>query len=291
VPHYHLSVGLRGVGDTVSDTIPGVGISVAGTCADEIFRYDYRVKWKLPPDRIFVPLKHLDTLNRSYSDPKARYIYACHDSFEAATGISVHRGDPRPSLILSPEEEQRPDGDPYRLVASGVKQDIPAKLWPREHFEEVVRRVGGRWIQVGGLFSGRLVHHQVAIPGAENLIGKTTIRQLMRLVAHADGVLCLVSLPMLLASAFGTKCVVPAGGRENPSLFDGLGVSYMETMDRLPCSVKGGCGVFAAAPAHTESSFPANWLCKHPVATASGESVGKCMTLITPDDVIAQLTT
>lgn len=299
MPHYHLHVGLRGVGDTVSvsalvrdlyDSIPGVGISVAGNSAEEIFRYDYRVKWKLPPDRIFVPLKHLDTLNRSYSDPTARYIYACHDAFEAATGISVYRGEPRPSLVLSPEEEKRPDGDTYRIVASGVKQDLPIKLWPRENFEEVVRRVGGRWLQIGGLISGRLLHHQVAIPGAENLIGKTSIRQLMRLVAHADSVVCLVSLPMLLASAFGVKCVVPAGGRENPSLFAGLGVEYLETMNQLPCSAKGGCGVFAAIAAHSDSRFPDNWLCKDPVETASGEFVGKCMRLITPEDVIRRLT-
>lgn len=300
MPHYHLNVGLRGVGDTVSVSalvrdlyaaFPGVGISVAGTSAEEIFRYDYRVKWKLPPDRVFVPLTHKPTLDRSYSDPTARYIYACHDAFEAATGITVPRGEPRPSLILSPKESQHPVDNPYFVVCSGVKQDLPIKMWPHEYFEEVVRRVGGRWIQVGGLTSGRLQHHQVAIAKAENKIGRTTIRELMRIVAHADAVVCLVSLPMLLASAFGVKCVVPAGGRENPSLFEGLGVDYMETMNRLPCSVGGGCGVFAAVPAHTDSAFPDNWLCKDPVETASGEYVGKCMRLITPDDVIARLTT
>jgi hypothetical protein len=137
--------------------------------------------------------------------------------------------------------------------------------------------------------SGRLQHHQVAIPGAENLLGKTSVRQLMRLIAHADAVLCHVSLPMLIASVFGVKCVVPAGGRENPSLFEGLGVDYLETTERLPCSVKGGCGVFAAVPAHAESHFPPNWLCKDPVETATGEHVGKCMVLVTPEDVVARL--
>jgi ADP-heptose:LPS heptosyltransferase len=300
LPHYHLNVGLRGVGDTVSvsalvrdlyEAFPGVGISVAGTSAEEVFRYDYRVKWKLPPDRIFVPLSHKPTLDRSYSDPAARYIYACHDSFEAATGVRVPRGEPKPSLFLGADEEREPDGEPYRVVASGVKADLPIKLWPREYFARVVRDVGGRWVQVGGVMSGRLQHHQVAIPGAENLIGKTTIRQLMRLVAHADAVLCHVSLPMLLAAAFGVRCVVPAGGRENPSLYEGLGVDFLDTMRRLPCSVRGGCGVCAAVPAHAESAFPNNWLCKDPVETISGEWVGRCMTLVTPEDVAARLGT
>ena len=65
-------------------------------------------------------------------------------------------------------------------------------------------------------------HHHPTLDGVIDLRGKTDLRQLVRLVYHAAGALCPVTLLMHLAAAVPTKDgsfrpgVVVAGGREPP---------------------------------------------------------------------------
>jgi ADP-heptose:LPS heptosyltransferase len=120
----------------------------------------------------------------------------------------------KPALYLSKDEMASPPAGvtkPYWVFASGGKKDFTAKWWDYGEWAKVVG-VMSRWttmVQVGG---GSHVHPP--IPNTVNLIGKTSLRELMRLVYHSEGVMCVVTCLMHMAAAFNKPCVVVAGGRE-----------------------------------------------------------------------------
>ena len=108
---------------------------------------------------------------------------------------------------------------PFWIVAAGGKYDFTAKWWEHARWQTVVDAFAGRilFVQVG-----EQGHHHPPLRGVLDLRGKTDLRQLVRLVHHAQGVLCPVTLHMHLAAAVPVKpgmpknrpCVVVAGGRE-----------------------------------------------------------------------------
>ena len=79
--------------------------------------------------------------------------------------------------------------------------------------------------------------------------GKTDLRQLVRLVHHAQGVTCPVTLLMHLAAAVEVKggrprnrpCVVVAGGREPVHWEAYPHHQFLHTNGALPCCEQGGC--------------------------------------------------
>lgn len=267
---------------------PGTRVAITAARAADLFRYDRRV---VPDDpgapAPVVPIDFKSGVDRSKTDKSARYIGFAHEEFRKATGIPVTLTDPRPELILGPDEGPWSD-QPYTVLASGVKMDMPVKRWVKSGWDEVIRLVGGRWVQVGQLHDGRLPHTQEPAAGAENLLGRTTTRELMRRVAHAEAVACHCSLPMLLAAAFRVPCVAVGGGRESPWLFDDLGVTYLHTVGRLPCCATRGCHASSAYRADTGTPMPDGWLCADRVRLGTAW-YGRCMTDTTPDEVATAL--
>lgn len=137
-------------------------------------------------------------------------------------------------------------GVPFWIVASGGKFDFTAKWWAQQRYQEVVDHFSGRilFVQVG-----EKSHHHPALHGVLDLRGKTDMRQLVRLVYHAQGVLCPVTLLMHLAAAVPVRpgmpknrpCVVVAGGRE-PAQWEAYPHhQYLHTNGALPCCDQGGC--------------------------------------------------
>lgn len=242
-------------------------------------------------DSTHVTIDYKPTIDRGgRGDRTARYMWAAHEAFTEATGVGVRVGPPVPELYLD-RDQTRPYLEPYYVVASGVKQDMTVKAWPTASFQAVISASPERnWKQVGEVYDGRLHHYQSALDGAENLIGGTSLRSLITLIAHAEGVLCHLSLPMLIAAAFRVPCVVVAGGRESPWLFDDMGPAVLHTIGRLKCCETRGCYSAAALPGRTADEFPKGWLCSDPVPQPnSPRGVGRCMTLITPETVLAAL--
>ena len=290
--HYLLEI-KRAPGDTLALSAlvrdlhalqPETKISVCGPRADEIFLFDYRVTHRCDDAR-HVLIRYNKTIDDSRHDHTQRYLYAGHVDFEEATGIHVLRGPCKPELILSPAELQRPIPEPYAVVASGTKSDIPLKQWPIESFQKVIDLTPELlWVQVGNVGGDRILNHNQPLQKCDNLLGRTSIRNLFQLIKHAELVLCHVSLPMLIASAFGTPCVVVAGGREDPWLHEESGVRYLHTIGQLDCCATHGCRRVCPRRVHTMSDFPPNWECTYPVG-----DVGRCMTLITPEMVVGQV--
>jgi ADP-heptose:LPS heptosyltransferase len=175
---------------------------------------------------------------------------------------------------------------PYWLIAAGGKFDLTIKWWETQRWQKVVDHFQDRvlFVQVG---SAR--HFHPPLEGVLDLRGWTSLRQLIHLVHHAQGVLSPVTFLMHLAAAVPAPagrsalrpCVVVAGGREAAHWEAYPGHQYLHTVGALPCCADGGCWKKRTVPlgdgeAHDEPEE----LCTNVV-----ERLPRCMDLITPKQV------
>ena len=191
---------------------------------------------------------------------------------------------------VSPIFERTGIDVPYWIVVAGGKYDFTIKWW---HFR--------RWQAVVDHFRGRLLfaqigekhHYHPALKGVLDLRGRTRLRDLIRLVYHAQGVLCPVTLLMHLAAAVECKanvpperpCVVVAGGRE-PATWEAYPAhQFIHTIGQLPCCADGGCWRARSVPLGDgdEKDDPKH-LCIDVI-----DNLPRCMDLITPQHVIQSI--
>jgi len=141
------------------------------------------------------------------------------------------------------------------------------------------------------------LHPELKGDNVINLVGKTDMRQLVRLMYHAYGCITGVSFAMHLAQAVEPKpvfdrasraCVVIAGGRE-PVVWEAYtNHAYMHTCGILPCCDRGGCWKSRIIKREDGQEHD-NSLCLFPVETSSGQTIPKCMDMITAEDVIRKV--
>ena len=135
---------------------------------------------------------------------------------------------------------------PFWIVSGGGKYDVTVKWWDQSRYQAVVDhfREKIQFVQIG-----HSNHHHPKLEGAIDLRGRTSLRELVRLVYHSDGVLCPVTAVMHLAAAVPRKtggtanrpCVVVAGGRE-PAHWEAYpGHQFLHTNDALRCCAGEGC--------------------------------------------------
>jgi hypothetical protein len=135
---------------------------------------------------------------------------------------------------------------PFWVIDAGGKYDVTIKWWETKRYQEVVDHFRDRiqFVQVG-VYG----HHHPKLNRVIDLRGQTTLRELIRLVYHSQGVLCPVTALMHLAAAVEVKgrpsgsrpCVVVAGGRE-PAHWEAYpGHQFIHTNGLLRCCARGGC--------------------------------------------------
>ncbi len=157
----------------------------------------------------------------------------------------IHISDPEKSWFSQVREIAGED-IPFWIVVAGGKQDFTIKWWDAKRFQKVVNYFRGKilFVQVG-----ERNHCHPDLKGVLDFRGKTDLRQLVRLMYHAQGVLCPVTLAMHLAAAVEVKggrpknrpCVVVAGGRE-PSQWEAYPHhQFLHTNGSLSCCDNGGC--------------------------------------------------
>jgi len=201
----------------------------------------------------------------------------------------IHLSDAETSW-MSQIQELAGDDAPFWIVAAGGKYDFTIKWWGIRRFQEVVDAFRGRvrFVQVGDR-----EHHHPPLSGVIDLRGKTSLRQLVRLVYHASGVLTPVSLLMHLAAAVpvppdrpGSRpCVVIAGGREPPHWEAYPSHQYLHTIGALPCCETGGCWRARTMPlGDGDQKDHPNSLCINVVG-----ALPKCMHLITARQVAERI--
>jgi len=179
---------------------------------------------------------------------------------------------------------------PYWLVVAGGKFDFTIKWWHFRRWQAVVNQLREKvlFVQVGDQ-----AHYHPALKGVLDLRGQTSLRDLVRLVYHAEGVLCPVTMLMHLAAAVEPKpggppqrpCVVVAGGREPPSWEAYPGHSFLHTIGQLPCCAKGGCWRARSVPlGDGDTKDDPKYLCLDTV-----NNLPHCMHLITPEQVVQEV--
>jgi ADP-heptose:LPS heptosyltransferase len=179
---------------------------------------------------------------------------------------------------------------PFWLLVSGGKFDYTIKWWSDERYQQVVDHFRGRieFVQVG-----EAGHHHPPLRGTVDLRGRTSLRELVRLVHYAQGVVSPISLLMHLAAAVETRpgappnrpCVVIAGGREPPHWTAYPHHQFVHTVGALPCCSDGGCWRSRTHPLGDGDVKDApDQLCVDPVGP-----LPRCMDLITAAEVIRRI--
>ena len=181
---------------------------------------------------------------------------------------------------------------PFWIVAGGGKYDITIKWWESARYQEVIDHFRGRiqFVQVGDLG-----HHHPKLDGAIDLRGQTSLRELIRLVYHSQGVLCSVTALMHLAAAVETKgrgqrnrdrpCVVVAGGRE-PAHWEAYPAhQFIQLNGALACCAKGGCWKDRTVRLRDGDKRDR----KENLCVDVVNGLPRCLDLITPEEVIRRV--
>ncbi len=226
------------------------------------------------------------------------FLFGFIDHLNARLSLNIRptafKGDvPLSSLEkswMSQVQELTGEDTPFWIVVAGGKYDFTTKWWDPDRYQDVIDHFAGRiqFVQVG-----ETQHHHPPLNGVIDLRGQTDLRQLVRLVYHAAGVLTPVSLLMHLAAAIETKpgmprqraCVVVAGGREPPQWEAYPHHQFIHTNGALPCCDDGGCWKSRVKPLGDgdEKDLP-----EHLCTDVVGE-LPHCLDMITAGDVVRRI--
>jgi len=195
-----------------------------------------------------------------------------HD-IEKKLGVSIKKTGIRPELWISDEEkswynqvhcEFQFDG-PYWIINAGRKPDNDLKQYHR--YQEVVDLLNEYWNgKVKIVQVGHKDHIHPPLKGVLNLVGKTDLRQMIRLTYNAAGTIGPISFQMVMSGAFQQPAVCIAGGKEGVRWHIYPNMRWLSTNGTMDCCAWDGC-----------------WLggtkgkCKYIV-----DGVPKCFTMIEP---------
>lgn len=191
---------------------------------------------------------------------------------------------------MSQVEETEGLGTRFWIIVSGGKTDYTAKWWDPDRAQQVVDHFLGR---IRFVQCGEGGHHHPRLERVIDLVGRTDLRQMVRLMWHADGVICPVTMFMHLAAAVETRpgrpqhrpCVVVAGGREPPHWEAYPHHQFLHTNGALPCCDDGGCWKSRVEPLGDGDEKDQS-LCLRPVTLRSGRKLPQCLDMISAADVI-----
>jgi hypothetical protein len=175
----------------------------------------------------------------------------------------------------------------YWIIVCGGKTDATVKWWLPEYAQQVVHYFRNRiqFVQVGQIGEG---HWHADLRDVIDLRGQTDVRQLIRLVHSAAGIVCGITSLVHLAAAVPLPtwqrrprpCIVTAGGREPRTWYSYQSHRILETVGSLPCCRDGGCW-----HSHTVSlGGEKERLCERVI-----NSHPKCMQMIRPESVILEI--
>ncbi len=236
----------------------------------------------------------LPLINQSH-DAACHCLHGFVDFLNRYLGTSMRPTAFRGDIHLSEAEKHAPSqvarltgGEiPFWLISAGGKYDCTIKWWDTRRYQAVVDHFRGRlqFVQVGDP-----AHFHPELRGVLDLRGKTTVRELLRLVHHAQGVLCGVTGLMHLAAAVPVRrgssplrpCVVVAGGREPPHWEAYPGHQFLHTVGALPCCAQGGCWRSRTIRLGDGDEHDA----KQNLCLAVRDGLPRCMDLISSAEVI-----
>jgi len=238
---------------------------------------------------------HYPIIHRS-NDAPYHFLFGFIEYLNDVLSLRIQPTEYRGDVHLTQEErdwfarvqEERGQARPFWLFASGGKWDYTIKWWDADRYQAVIDHFQGRidFVQIGESH-----HHHPAVEGAIDLRGKTTLRQLIRLMYHAQGAVSAVSLLMHLAAAVeaapglprSRPCVVIAGGREPPHFTAYPHHQFIHTVGALRCCEGGGCWK-SRTRALGDGDAKDQDLCVDVVG-----DLPRCMDMISADEVIRRI--
>lgn len=235
-------------------------------------------------------------------DPnKMHFLGAMHKFAEKQLGISIPVTEWRGDIHMSQaERNSKPIIDePYWIIVNGGKTDFTTKWWNPEYAQKVVDHFKGKikFIQIGDKSQPQVYPAHVHFPlsGVVDMIGRTSIRDLIRLVYHSQGVLCPVTFLMHLSAAVPINpnmtykirpTVVFAGGREPPHWEQYEGHRFLHTIGELDCCTEGGCWKRRAQLVDDGQPWNRVEMCTRPIQLNPALRIAECMQMISPGKVI-----
>ncbi|MCB1085428.1 MAG: ADP-heptose--LPS heptosyltransferase [Verrucomicrobiae bacterium] len=278
---------------------PGKFQTDVRTTAKELWHHNPYITPLKEGDGVEVLQCHYPLIHRSNQTP-FHFIHGFEQFLSEKLGVPVSPTAFKGDVHLSAEEkswrsqvhEAVGEDLPFWIVVAGGKNDFTIKWWNTERYQAVVDHFKDKilFVQVG-----EKGHNHPPLDGVLDLRGKTSIRQLVRLVYHAQGVLSPVTFLMHLAAAVETRpgvppnrpCVVVAGGREPVHWEAYPHHQFLHTQGALSCCQLGGCWRSRTLPLGDGDAKdkPRN-RCLDVV-----EDLPRCMDMITPDKVIAAIET
>lgn len=244
---------------------------------------------------------HYPLIHESNQRP-FHFIHGYIQFLESQLGVRIPVTDFRGDIHLSLAERHPPETIAgiaiprrYWVVVAGGKFDFTAKWWNPKSYQQVVDHFSP---DVSFVQCGEAGHWHPPLQGATNLVGKTSLRELIWLIHHADGVLCPVTLAMHLAAAVEPPadrrwkirpCVVVAGGREPPNWEAYPGHRHLSTVGTLSCCADGGCWKSRCQLVGDGDTKDRTNRCEQPVAISDTLAIPRCMEMITAEDVIRNM--
>lgn len=258
-------------------------------------------KRELPKVAADVTVIHCD-YGQGIKDQRNETVHFCsyfHRDWQRKTNMPVRMHKPFGDLHLTEEEkaDRRVNGR-YWLCMVGGKTDFPVKIWYDRYWQQVadaLAKQGLGFVQTG-MIGPEHIHPRLSGPNVIDLVGAGDFREFLKLVYHAEGVICGVTGAMHMAAAIEKPCVVIGGAREawwweayvneNKGFAEASGQfrvphRYLHTIGLLDCVPHcGGCWKNKVVPGGKDRS-----ICKYPVITPT-MAVAKCMEIIRPEHVM-----
>jgi ADP-heptose:LPS heptosyltransferase len=226
------------------------------------------------------------------------FVRYFHRDFTLKTGLQLPLTRPYGDIHLSAHERNNnPITGRYWVVLSGGKDDFTIKVWHTNYFQSVVNQLRDLGIQCVQIGDNNSKHWHPTLTGTLDLRGKTSLRHMLQLIHHSDGVICGVTAAMHMAAALQRPCVCIAGGREawyweayvrenqgfgSPAVTAMLQMPhrFLHTIGLLDCCKHHGCWKNKVVKISAD-----NMLCKYPIHTPE-MPIAKCMHIITPRHVV-----
>jgi len=208
----------------------------------------------------------------------------------------IYFSDEEKSWISMIHEHYTGEDTPFWLICTGGKTDYSCKWWIPEYAQEVVDHFKNKilFVQFGAEGDG---HYHPPLQNVINLVGKTDLRMFMRLMYHAQGVVCPITFAMHLAAATPCKygslarkpCVVTAGGREPSNFTCYTNHQFLHSNGALDCCENGGCWKSRTSVINDGDNHKNGELCTNTV-DFNGRVVQRCMyDCVKPIDVIRSI--
>lgn len=276
---------------------PGRFLTAVETPAPELWEHNPLITKQ---ENIAGPWRRIEMqyplINQSNQRP-VHFLHGYAEYLSSQLGLPVPVTEFRGDIHMTQEEkgwmnqvhEQFGYEGRFWIISAGGKYDFTAKWWPPAYSQQVIDHFLGR---VQFVQCGQAGHWHPPLRGVFNLIGRTSIRQFVRLMYHAEGVICPVSFAMHLAAAVPTRtdrlrpCVVLAGGREPAHWESYPGHQFLHTIGTLPCCATGGCWKSRCQKVGDADPKDLEGVCVRPVQIEPELRVPQCMTMVHPSDVI-----